>query len=95
MQRPATERVCPDCGDFRFGSSRNEDDTWTRKCSGQLIYEGDKLLNRTMPLREVYKLVHEEARKGAFDPTHKFPYRIEYCSRTWHQSQDAENGLVD
>lgn len=29
-----TNFCCPKCGSFMFGSYRNEDDTWTRRCHG-------------------------------------------------------------
>jgi hypothetical protein len=32
----STAFKCPQCGDFRFGSSRNDDGTWTRHCHGMI-----------------------------------------------------------
>lgn len=52
------KRVCPVCGDYRFGSTQLPDGTLERMCHGTLP-DGSN------------------------------------CTHTWHESQDAENGLVD
>lgn len=68
--------ICPKCRDFKFGSSREPDGTWTRRCRGQrtVVHDGVVVIKScafSWPAADDWKYMHTVVCASGPDDTFK------------------------
>lgn len=80
-------RVCPECGDYVFGSRVLSDGTMKRYCHGEVYILPDGSIAKTLT-QDQHDAFLAYARTGENQP-----FEIRGCKHTWHQSEDEQNGV--